>query len=196
MQDAKMLGGIGSILVLLTAVPGVGVVVGVVGFVLILVAIKYVSDATGDRSIYDNMLIGVIMAIAGLVLGAAVIVISVVRFFGLNLSNLSSISTKFNSNSYTTGQWMGLAGELLVGLVVVWLALSFSAVFVRRTYTSIGTKLNISMFQTAGTVYLIGAVTTLVLVGFIILFVAQILLVVAFFSVDEKAHPPPVPQAP
>jgi uncharacterized membrane protein len=43
--------------------------------------------------------------------------------------------------------------------------------------------------------FLIGAATTVVLVGFVLLFVAQILTAVAFFSIEErKMEPVPVAQ--
>jgi hypothetical protein len=105
------------------------------------------------------------------------------RFVGLNAL---SLGPNFNASSVPTGDWVGLIGTILVGLAVVWIMLVVSAVYVRRAYGAISSKLNVGMFGTAGLLYLIGAATTIVLVGFIILFVAQILLVVAFFSIPSQ----------
>jgi len=44
-------------------------------------------------------------------------------------------------------------------------------------------RAHVGMFGTAGLMILIGAVQTIVLFGFILLWVAMILLVVAFFSI-------------
>jgi len=61
------------------------------------------------------------------------------------------------------------------------------------------------MFRTTGLLFLIGAATLIVLVGFVILFIAAILQVVAFFSIPEQlpSQPPtqqvwgpPTPPAP
>jgi uncharacterized membrane protein len=46
------------------------------------------------------------------------------------------------------------------------------------------------MFNTAGLVFLIGAATAIIGVGFLLILVAQILLVVAFFSIKEST---PIP---
>ncbi len=171
---------------LLTAMPSVGAVLGIVGFVLMLVAIKDISEVVGDRSIDSNMLLAVGLAIAGIVVGALVVVGSVLRFVGLNSLN---VGPDFNPSTVPAGDWISLAGSILIGLAAVWLLMLFSSIYVRRSYGAIASKLNVSMFGTAGLVYLIGAATTIVLVGFVLLFVAQILLVVAFFSINEKPAP-------
>ncbi len=168
---------------LLTAAPSIGWLLGIVGFVLMLVAIKDVSEAVGDRSIYSNMLVAVGLAIAGIVVGTLVVVGSVLRFVGLNALN---VGPDFNPSTVPAGDWVGLIGSILIGLAVVWLVMLISSVYVRRSYSEIASKLNVPMFGTAGLVYLVGAATTIVLVGFLLLFVAQILVVVAFFSIRER----------
>lgn len=183
LAQAKTFGGVGSILVLLTAVPSIGAVLGIAGFVLTLIAVKYISDVVQDKSIFDNMLISIILAIAGVVVGTLVILGSVFRFLGLH----NAFVPDFNPANVPTGDWIGLAASVIVGLAAIWALLVVSAVFLRRSYSTIATKLNVGMFGTAGTIYLIGAATTILAVGFILLFVAQILLAVAFFSIEERA---------
>ncbi len=58
LSDAKMLGGIGAIL---TIIP----FVSIAGWILILFAVKYISDITSDKSMWDNFLIAAITAIVG-----------------------------------------------------------------------------------------------------------------------------------
>src|SRR5207249_6788947 len=66
--QAKSLGGVGSILVLIAGfIPSAGFVIAIIGFILILIAVKYVSDAFADRTIFNNMIIAVILAILGFV---------------------------------------------------------------------------------------------------------------------------------
>jgi uncharacterized membrane protein len=183
LSQAKTLGSVGSILVLLTAVPSVGALLGILGFILILVAIKNISDVVADRSIFNNMLVAVGLAIAGIVVGALVVVGIVLRFVGLNNLNLGP---NFNASTVPAGDWVGLIGSILLGLAVVWVILLVSAVYVRRSYGEIASKLKVGMFGTAGLLYLIGAATTIILVGFFLLFVSQILLIVAFFSIPNE----------
>lgn len=181
--QAKTLGAVGGILVLLTAVPSVGGLLGIVGFVLLLVAIKYISDAVGDRSIFNNMLVAVGLAIAGIVVGVIAIAGTVLRFVGMN-GMLAG--PDFNPATVPAGNWVALIGTVLVGLALIWVMMLVSAVYVRRTYDTISSRLGVSMFSTAGLLYLIGAATTIILVGFVLLFIAQVLVVVAFFSIDER----------
>src|SRR5438046_10759992 len=66
--QAKSLGGVGSILVLIAGfIPSAGFVVAIIGFILILIAVKYVSDAFTDRTIFNNMIIAVILTILAFV---------------------------------------------------------------------------------------------------------------------------------
>ncbi|MEM2270585.1 MAG: DUF996 domain-containing protein, partial [Nitrososphaerota archaeon] len=65
LSQAKAMGGVGSILVLLSFVPSVGFVLGLVGLVLVLIAVKQISDAVNDREIFNNVLIAVILQIVG-----------------------------------------------------------------------------------------------------------------------------------
>lgn len=186
LSQAKTLGGVGSILVVLTAVPGVGVLLGIVGFILTLIAIKYISDVVADRPIFNNMLIATILAIVGIVVGTLVVIGSLFSSMGLaGMMGPNFFGPNFNPTTIPAGNWVGFILSILAGLVVVWVMLLVSAIFVRRSYSSIASKLNVSMFRTAGLVYLIGAATTIILVGFVILLVAQILLIVAFFSIQD-----------
>jgi uncharacterized membrane protein len=66
------------------------------------------------------------------------------------------------------------------------------AVYQKKAYESIAKHTGIQMFATAGLLYLIGAATAIILVGLVISFVADILAIVAFFSLpDELAAKPP-----
>ncbi len=187
LSQAKSLGAVGSILVVLTAVPGVGALLGIVGFILTLVAVKYISDIVSDRSIFNNMLIAIALAIAGIVVGALVVIGTVMNFVGLaGMTGPDYFGQNFNPSTVPTGDWVGLVLSILGGLAAVWVILIISAIFVRKSYSSIASKLNVSMFRTAGLVYLIGAATTIFLVGFLILLIAQILLIVAFFSIQDR----------
>ena len=189
LSDAKTLGGIGSILVLLTVAPSVGWILGIVGFIMILVAISKISQAVNDKKIYDNMLASVILAIGAIAVGALTVIGSIYKVLGMG----SFVGPDFVlSSNITTGDWIGLVATAAGGIIAVWLILLVSAVFIRRSFNSIASKLNIKMFETAGLVYLIGAATAIIGVGFILLFVAEILLVVSFFEINpvQETQPP------
>jgi uncharacterized membrane protein len=189
LSDAKVLGGIGSILVLFTVVPSVGWLLGIAGFIMILVAVKNISQAINDKKIYKDMLTAVVLAIGAIAVGTVTVVGAVYHVLGMG----SFVGSKFVlASNVTVGDWIGLAVAIIAGLLAVEAFLVASAVFVRRSYNSMASKLNVSMFKTAGLLYLIGGATAVVGIGFLLIFVAEILLAVSFFSISEQ---PTVPEA-
>jgi len=183
LAQAKTLGGIGSILVLLSVIPYAGMVIGLVGLILILVAVKYISDVFKDKSIFNNMLISVILGIAGIVIG---IIVGVVFLF----SYFKGFPEPFEASMFMGEQMYSFIIAILLVIIPIWIFTIISAVFLRKSYNSIASKLNIGMFNTVGLLYLIGAVLAIVFIGLILLFVAEILQAVAFFSIPEQAQQP------
>lgn len=201
LSEAKSLGGIGSILMILFLVPAFGWVLSIVGAILVLIAIKYIAVSVSDPSIFNNMLIAVLVGLIGVVVGVFVIFAAVLRAVGLNFLRPSLSRSPPN---IAPGDFVGLIVGVIAGLVVLWILLLVSAYFVRKSYSKMSTKLGVGMFSTAGLLYLIGAALTIIFVGFIIIFVALILNIVAFFSIPDHPQmaqpvapmPPPAPVSP
>jgi len=179
-SEAKTLGGVGAILVLLSFVPTVGALFGIAGFIMVLVAVKYIADDLKDKKIFNNMILAVLLAIVGIAVGSVVVIGTVVNAFLNGYFNGTNFAP---STAVTTAQWVTFGTAIGLGLLAAWAMFLASAVYLRRSYTTIGTKLNVNMFGTAGLLYLIGAATTIVAVGFLVLLVAQILTAVAFWSI-------------
>ena len=70
LSQAKTLGGVGSILIFIPFV-------SILGYVLLAVAVKEISDDLGDPSIFRNILIAVGTGIIGALAGAGVIFLGV-----------------------------------------------------------------------------------------------------------------------
>ncbi len=199
LSQAKTLGGVGAILALLFWVPAhVGIVLLVVGLVLMLFAVKNIADIVGDQAIFSNMMYSVILAIIGPIIATVVLLAAAASFFSAFSGSAPGITT------IPSGFWAALGFVILAG-VILWVCILVSPVFVKRSYDTIATKLRVDMFRTTGLLFLIGAATLIVLVGFVILFIAAILQIVAFFSIPEQlpsqAPPqqvwgPPTPPAP
>lgn len=188
LNEAKTLGGIGSILVILIVIPNFGWIIGIIGIILTLIAIKYISDAVEDRRIYSDMIYSVILAIIAVVVLAITVIGSLFAYFGFQgLMNLGSMT----GQNVPQGNVIALLATIIPGLAAVWAMLIASAVFLRRSYSRISRSLDIGMFDTAALIYLIGAITAIILIGFVLLLIAEILFAVAFFSIDERK---PVPK--
>jgi uncharacterized membrane protein len=185
-SEAKALGGTGAILVLLTGVPSVGWLLGIAGFVMILLAVKNISQVVSDKTIYSNMLKAVILGIGAIGVGTVTVVGAIYHVLGMG----SFVGSKFMlPSSLPVGDWIGLAIAVAGGLLAVWALLVASAVFVRKSYKSMATTLGVKTFETAGFLYLIGAATAIIGVGLLIILVAEILLAVSFFSIQEQRVP-------
>jgi uncharacterized membrane protein len=187
---------------LLIIIPGVGSVLAIVGWVLVLVAVNQVAGITGDRSIVKNVLVAAVLGVAGAAVGVIVVLGSLAKFAGLNgiggLYGLSSFA-RLNGTAFSPADVHGLGGlevGVIEGLAVVWIFLLVASIFLRRGYSRIAQKLNVKMFATSGLIFLIGAALTIVGIGLLLIFVAEILQVVAFFSLPDGVPgqtPRPVP---
>ena len=164
LSSAKTLGGIGGILVFL---PGLSLV----GWILILISLNEISDVVHDRSIFDDALIAGITAILG-----------AVALFVFIVSGAFSTLIRFGAFAFGTAGVLAAVGTL----AFFWVLSIVSAIFLKRAYEKTGQRLNIHAFATAGMLYLIGAVTSIILVGFIILFIALIFQVMAYFSIEDR----------
>ncbi|HYY92628.1 MAG TPA: DUF996 domain-containing protein [Candidatus Dormibacteraeota bacterium] len=159
LSNAKTLGGVGGILVF---IPGVSLV----GWILILVALKDISEVLQDKTIFDDALVAGIMAILG----------SVVLFFVA-----FSPAVIFRPLAFPL-IWAAVALFAVFAII--------SAVFLKRAYDKIAPRLNVQSFTTAGLLFLIGTITTIIFIGFLILFIALIFQVIAYFSIRDQ---PPGP---
>lgn len=183
--EVRTFGGVGAILTLLFPVPTVGWLLALAGFVLTLIAVKYAADILKDHSIMESMLVSISAAIASVVAGVVVVLAAVVGVFGASHFFDPAYWSNFDPAAVPVSHWFGLAGSLLVGLVVIWALLLVSGIFFRRGFSRMGSSLGVGLFGTAGLVFLIGAATTIVLVGFLLIPVSLIILALAFFSIRD-----------
>ena len=185
LSEARILGGVGSILLVLAAIPIflLGTTLSLAGFVLVLIAVKFISDELRDRSIFINMLIAAVLTILGVILAGILLIAA--------LAQLPFLEGFFQPliplPRFTENAVLNLIIGLILALVTVWAAYTASAVFLRRSFESIASGLKVEMFNTAALIYLIGSLLVGVFfVGFLLIIVAQILQVLAFFSLPTR----------
>jgi uncharacterized membrane protein len=218
LSQAKILGGIGSILVLLSpfisltalippltffadAILSIGIAsetVGLIGSILILVAIKKISDAVNDREIFKNVLMAVIIPW---------VAIGVVLAVGLGLVMYAGPTGPIiiDGNYLTEGGYSGTDVVLpplptflvlpIITLMMVfgtWAALITSAWFLKRGYERIAVRTGTKTFRTVGRLYFYGALLVIVLIGAVLAFIAAVLQIKAFFSLPESPPNQPI----
>lgn len=195
--QAKILGGIGALLSLLTIVPTIGFLLGIIGLVLVFIAVKYIANETKNHSIFQNYMMNFLFSIIAIV---AVFVIMIMSF-GL-AGGMSWVTSLQEQNMTDPGAvWSNFGtfiGGCILALFVAWILLIISALYLRKSYNSIAEHTKVDLFKTTGLVYFIGAVTLIVVIGIFIIIVAKILEIVAYFSLPEtlpSATEPPKTEA-
>ena len=197
LESSKTLGGVGALLMVIG--PFIGVysgVLGLIGLILVLIALKGLSDHYNEAGIFNNALYGFIMAIIGGVVFVAVIVVAAVGLLsklGIEIANWGDPAAfqSINWQSLATLDIVPYIAAIIGSLVVLFVFVVVASIFLRRSFTTLSAKTGVNRFSTVGLLTLIGAVLTIIVVGFIILWVALILLTVAFFSIKTQSAQPP-----
>ncbi|ASJ16894.1 hypothetical protein A3L04_07320 [Thermococcus chitonophagus] len=176
MSNAKMYGGIGAIIGLVgPLVPHIGFVLSIVGLVLIFLAVKIISDETGDKDIFSYFLKAFIAIVGGLIVFIIIVVATVGAAF-LNPKELMPTNI------------LSFIGVVLVGLIILWIAMIIGMYFRKKSYELIAQYTGVDMFKTAGLLYFIGAILLIIGIGALIAIIAAILEIVAFFSLPEEVQ--------
>jgi uncharacterized membrane protein len=184
-EQGKSLASVGALLLVIGSfIP----FLGIVGFILLMIGLKNLSDYYKDRGIFNNALYGVLFGIIG-VAAAAFILIAV--FFGGMLFGFQYGPGEDITG--ITGNVVAFFGGILIAVVVAFIFYILMALYLKRSFDSLAHMSGIGMFRTAGLLLLIGAILTIILIGLVLIFVAWILLTVAFFQMPSA--PPPAAQA-
>ncbi len=182
-ESSKLLAAIGAVLTFLGFVP----VLPIIGLILVLIGMKGLAEHYRDESIYKNAFTGVIFGIIGFI----VLAVSSIGFGTLSVFTFSAASV--------IGGIIGLILIMIVGFIFF----LFMAINFRKALYALADRSGEHLFHTAGTLLFIGAVLTIILVGYVLVFIAWILATIAFFSLKSGASapsysytPPPTAQPP
>jgi uncharacterized membrane protein len=196
LTSAKTIGGVGALLMLIGGILSVipliaiiGWVLPIVGFIMVAIAVKNISDLVNDKAIFSNFIVFIIMNIIAIIALVAILAIAIGGFA------LTSIGDFTNPQSFTSD--LNLGGFLalcIVGFIVYYILYILAAVFLKKSFDGIGTYTKVDLFKTTGLIYLIGAILVIIGIGFFIIFIAQIIMIIAFFSLPDA--PPPLTSPP
>jgi len=209
-ESSRTLGIVGAVLMLIGFIPFatyVGVI-ALVGFILILVALHGLGDYYKENGIFNNALYGFIAGIVGVV-AAVIAVVYVVLDTSIlktlladiypgwkygDWSKLSGLTP--NTSNIPMGDVTAVLGALFAVLAILWIGLIISAFFNRRSLKMLSAKASVGLFSTAGLLLIIGAVLTIVLIGFLLMWIAVLLMLIAFFQMKPQPEQPVTPPAP
>jgi uncharacterized membrane protein len=211
-ESSKILGGVGAILLFISVAlfrqPLLLGVIALVGFILVLVALHDLAGYYKENGIFDSALYGFIAAIVGVVAAASAAIY--VIFYTSTLTDfLHKIYPSWNGSwsslsglpppspsSITPSIVAPVLGAMFSVLAILWIFLVISAFLNRRSLNMLSAKANVGLFSTAGLLLLIGAVLTIVVIGLVLMWIAVLLIAIAFFQMKPQPEQPAAPAAP
>jgi uncharacterized membrane protein len=170
---------------ILGLIPGVGMLLGIIGFILVFIAVKYISDETKDKSIFNNFLYFFITAIIAIFVAIVILIITFIEAGGITyimeLQNLAYADPAAVLNAIQP-----VLPGFIAALAALWILLLISVIFLRKSYDKIGELTQVKWFNTTALLFLIGAATLIIVIGFIIIIIGMVLEIIAFFSLPDK----------
>ena len=193
-RSEKNLGMWGSILAIIGGfVPYVGSVLALVGLILVLVALHGIGNAVGDDRPFRNYLYAIIAAIA-------IVILLVAVFFTMFLSlspevheevHIEDIHTVGPGETLITHEIEDSPPELVLSsialvFILVVVAVAIGAYFEMRAWEAMYEITGTKEFRDAANWFKWGAITAIVLIGFLLLFIARIFVILGFSNMPEE----------
>jgi uncharacterized membrane protein len=206
LESSKTLGGIGAILMFIGIFPYISYfgIVELIGAILVLTALYSLGNYYKDSGIFNNALYGVMAGIVGVVSAVAIglaIVLPNIKDFLMTIfpswngdwSTISSLSGMTpDTSNIGIGDVIPFISAAIVIFVILWIFAIIATFFVRRSFVRLSAKTNVGLFSTAGLLLLIGAFLVIVVgLGLILIWVAALILAIAFFKLKPTQQPPP-----
>ena len=186
LKNAKILGGIGALLMLVGwIIPTAGFLIVLVGLVLLFVGVKYISEETKDNTIFSNYMYYFICTFIAIVATCAILFYTLASVGGI--AYFTSFENMDMTDPMAIFDYFApfLAG-VVVALLIGWIFLIIGAFYLKKSYNSITEHSKVGLFKTTGLVYLIGVFTLIIFIGIIIIIIAKIMEIIAFFTLPEK----------
>jgi uncharacterized membrane protein len=205
LDSSKILGGIGAILLFIGVITFFAqpflAILGLIGIILVLVAMHDLANYYKESGIFNNALYGFIAGIVGIVVTGITFVYlffytSVLTDFlykiypGWNgdLSTLSGLTA--NTSNISLSDAAPILESFLLVLVVLWIFSIIAAFFARRSLKALSAKASVGLFSTAALLLLIGGFLAIAFIGFILMWIALLLIAIAFFQIKPQPEQP------
>jgi uncharacterized membrane protein len=185
-QTHRLLGIIGAFLMVIGFLPSIGGFFMLIGIIFVLIAIKGYADAYKDGSIFHNTLYTIVFEIIGVVVCAGIVIYGAMGFFASlgvnNLADLRSWQQIDWQNAVNINNILPSIGAIILGLVILFAFTVLASLYFKKAMNTLSGKTGVKLFHTTGTVFFVGALLTIILIGFIVIWVAFILLMISFYE--------------
>ena len=195
-QTHRILGIIGAFLMVLVFIPSVGGLFMLIGIIFVLIALKGYADAYKEGSIFHNTLYTFIFEIIGLVVCAGIVLYGAMEFFASlgvkNFADLRSWQQIDWQHAVNINNILPFIGAAILGLAILFAFTVLASLYFKKAMNMLSEKTEVKLFHTTGSVFFVGALLTIILIGFIVIWVAFILLMISFYEskpLEQKQQP-------
>lgn len=208
MENGRILGGVGALLMFIGIFPYINYlgVIELVGLVLVIIALHNLSRYYEDRGIFNSALYGLIIGIIGGITSLTLLIFTVLTSLAgflhtifpdwngdwTALSGLTPDMSKFSLQTV-----MPFLAGIFTAFIITWVFSIIATFFVRRSLVKLSAKSGVGLFSTAGLLLLIGAVLIVAFgIGLLLIWISTLLLAIAFFQIKpQQAQPATYPKA-
>jgi uncharacterized membrane protein len=182
LRNLKTMGGIGAILLLIFPL---------VGFILILIAVRQLSDDIKREDIFRDFLICTIISSLALILGVFVIFFSTWVGFMVWISSPSPSMPQPPTTYPPTPKFAPEEPGIFflffaVIFLLSWAINSVASYFAQRGFLSLADITGERNFSLSGRLLFLGALLYIILVGFVVYLVGIIFAIISFFSLPDR----------
>ncbi len=170
-------------------------VISFVGIILFLVAMYQLSHYYQEHGIFNNAIIGFLVTIIG---GVVTYILSFVYLMSV-VGSFTRLGGSYSSST-AMAAFTNFFISLAVVFIVAYVVQIVSAIFYMRAFSKLAEKSEVGSFHTAGLLFLIGTILTILVVGVVLIWIAWIYATSGFHSLKPKqepnlayASPPPPP---
>ncbi len=198
-ETSKNLAGIGAILLFAGLLPYANTfaILPLIGLILLLIGLKGLAEYYKEAGIFNNALYGTIVAIVGVVVVAAIAFTALLGLFSVlvpswngDWTTLTTVLNQVNVNTNITFSDIApYAGLFLLDYVLLFVFALVFALLYRRTLGQLSNKTGVGLFGATGTVMLVGGVLTIILIGYLLIWIAMLLFAIALFQIKQPEAP-------
>ncbi len=164
-SNTSILGGVGTIFLLLGWIPYIGFIFYLAGLVMISIALKRISDMAKEKEIFKKWIISII-------LGFIAISLFFIAFF-----ILIGLTNNYSNNDILFGSILIIGYLIFITLQIV------LGILYKQIFYGVYDITNEKLFKTAANMFFWGGILSIIFIGGILFFIGWIIIAVAFFSI-------------
>lgn len=173
LEESKLQGVVGA---LLMAIGSAFPLIGIVGVALMLRAFKAVAEYYGENDMFRGVLRGLTAYLIGFIAFSAIYIYAAYAWY------VRLMTPTIGPKTFL----VPLLGGLIIVLIVVFACYLIGALLLRRSLEVLSFRSGEVLFSVAWLLLLIGAATSVIVMGFVITAIAWTIMAIAFYSLRPK----------